>query len=401
MNYALRSNDIREANEKLVLNLIFQNNTISQSQVVQQTGLKAPTVFRIFAKLENAGFIRPCSLENLPDEPIETERKGRRPSYFCVEPGCGYAIGVDFSTSGAAVILVDFRNQVIYRDSTEFSDPPDRDTTLSVIEHIIRRALEETGVAAESVIGIGLAAPGVVDTVNGVVLEYLRIEGLSGFSLRGHFESIFETPVYVHNNASVIASGAYHYGAARDEPSLLAVLVRFGVGAALVNHGQIFLNGTNTALEVGRTSTCAASAEDVAGDRSTLEMMIAEQPLLTRLKETFPVADWLEADRELTVAQASAALTRERLTFGMSVRNLYHVFHPDAILLISRYRLLSEFLAESVRAALPERRVIAMVYDPVQACYGATDLVFQQFFRPTPGTEPAALGAGPGPARFS
>lgn len=389
MKYALRSTDIRQSNEKLVLNLIFQHATISQSQVVQKTGLKAPTVFRIFAKLEEEGFIQPCTAERL-EAPVETDRKGRKPSYYCAEPTSGYAVGVDFSSIGAAVILVDFCNQVIHEESVEFSGTPGRDGILRVIEQLIERALEETGVSAESVIGIGIAAPGVVDTVNGIVLEYLRIEGLSGFSLRGHFESIFKAPVYVHNNASVVASAAYHYGAGRDERSLLAVLVRFGIGAALVNHGNIFLNGTNTALEVGRTSICAASAEDVAGDRSTLEMMIAEQPLLIRLKESFSVADWADAESKLSVSQVSAVLTRERLTFGMSVRNLYHVFHPDAILLISRYRLLSDFLAEAVRAALPERRVIPLVYDPVQACFGATDIVFQEFFRSTPaGAAPA------------
>lgn len=384
MNYALRSNDIRQSNEKLVLNLIFQNATISQSQVVQQTGLKAPTVFRIFAKLEEAGFIRPCNDARPPETPGEPDRKGRRPSYYCVEPSSGYAVGVDFSTIAASVILVDFCNRVIYQESRDFTGDADRDRILITIEEMIGQALAETGVQADAVIGIGIAAPGVVDTVSGRVLEYVRIEGLTGFSLGEHFEEIFHVPVYVHNNASVIASSAYHYGAARDEDSLLAVLVRFGVGGALVNHGNIFLNGTSTALEVGRTATCPASPEALSSDQATLETIIAEQPLLQRLRETHDVDSWSAAEKKLTTNQVCDALESERLTFGTSVRNLYHIFHPDAILLISRYRLLSEFLGEAVRAAVPERRVITMVYDPVQACYGATDIVFQQFFRVTP-----------------
>lgn len=384
MNYALRSNDIRQSNEKLVLNLIFQNATISQSQVVQQTGLKAPTVFRIFAKLEEAGFISPCTADRLPEGVHDTDRKGRRPSYYCAEPTSGYAIGVDFSSNAAAVILVDFCNRVIHEASTDFPDLPERDHILSVIRDLIANALSETGVVTDSVIGIGIAAPGIVDTVSGRVLEYIRIEGLSGFSLRSYFEGIFRAPVFVHNNASVIASSAYHYGPARDEDSLLAVLVRFGVGGALVNHGNIFLNGTNTALEVGRTALCPASIEDVAGDGETLETMIAENPLLKRLQKSHDVSGWSDAEEKLSVAEVCAALPAERLAFGASVRNLYHVFHPDAVLVISRYRLLSDFLAEAVRTALPERRVIAMVYDPVQACYGATDIVFQRFFRVTP-----------------
>ncbi|TVR89302.1 MAG: ROK family transcriptional regulator [Spirochaetaceae bacterium] len=388
MNYALRSNDIRQANEKLVLSLVFQNKLISQSQVVQITGLKAPTVFRIFAKLEEAGFIHPCTTEQLPDGPVESDRKGRRPSYYCAEHSSGYAVGVDFSSIGVSVILVDFGNRVIHQNSSEFSDSPDRGTTLALIESMISHALSETKVDKSALLGICIAAPGVVDTESGVILEYARIDGLSGYSLRDHFEEIFEAPVYVHNNASVIASGAYYYGAARVEDSLLAVLVRFGVGAGLVSHGEIFLNGTNTALEVGRTAVCSSSIEDVVGNQSTLETVVAESPLLRRLQEHYPVSSWTEVDEQLTSSQVNEVLEAERLTFAMSVRNLFHIFHPDAILLISRYALLSEFLADAARKALPEVRVLSMVYDPVQACYGATDIVFQRFFRVTPTQTP-------------
>ncbi len=388
MNYALRSNDIRQANEKLVLNLVFQHELISQSQVVNLTGLKAPTVFRIFAKLEEAGFIHPCDAEQLRDEPKDPERKGRRPSYYCAEPSSGYAVGVDFSSIGVSVILVDFCNKVIHQDTSEFTESPDRERTLQLIESMITQALSATGVEKSALIGIGIAAPGVVDTENGVVLEYARIEGLSGYSLCEHFEALFESPVYVHNNASIIASSAYHYGVARDEDSLLAVLVRFGVGAGLVNHGKIFLNGTHTALEIGRTAVCCASTDDVAGDRSTLETMIAEQPLLTRLQDHYPVKTWVDVGEQLSLDQLNEALELERLTFAMSVRNLFHIFHPDAVLLISRYQPLSEFLADAARNAVPELRVISMVYDPVQACYGATDIVFQQFFSGAPTQTP-------------
>ncbi len=385
MNYALRSYDIRQANEKLVLKLVFQNERISQSQVVQLTGLKAPTVFRIFAKLEEAGFIHPCNSDQLSDAPEDTDRKGRRPSYYCADPTSGYAVGVDFSRVGVSVILVDFCNTVIYRDTKDFADDPDGHTTLRVIDNMISTALSASGVAADALIGIGIAAPGLVDTDSGTVLEYPRIPGLSGYRIGEHFESRYEAPVYVHNNASVIASSAYHYGAAQEEASLLSILVRFGVGAGFINHGEIFLNGTHTALEIGRTTTCCTTTDEVAGDRATLETFIAEQPLLSRLQQQHPVKSWTDIDAHLSIEQVNESLEQERLMFAMSIRNLFHVFHPDAVLIVSRYRLLSEFLGTAVCEAVPEVRVIPMVYDPVQACYGATDLVFRHFFRVTPG----------------
>lgn len=400
----LRSNDIRESNEKLVLNLIFQHGTISQSQVVQETGLKAPTVFRIFAKLEEAGFIRQCPDGKgrqpgaalgpgiaMPGAGAQAaaqagsgapsgERKGRRPSFYCVEPESGYAVGVDFSSLAAAVIVVDFGNRVIYEQSTELASGQDRDRILGTISDMISTAIEKSGIDPGALLGIGIAAPGVVDTVSGRVLDYPRIKGLSGYSVKEQFESTFDVPVYIHNNASVIASSAYHYGPAKDENSLLAVLVRSGVGGALVTHGDIFLNGTSTAIEVGRTTIFPATTEEVAQDTRALEATVAERPMLERLKKTYDVSSWEDVQIGLSEVEVSSALHEERLALGAAVRNLHHIFHPEAILLITRFDILSQVLGEAIRSVLPERRIIPTVYDPVQACYGATDMVFKKFF---------------------
>ncbi|MEX2442959.1 MAG: ROK family transcriptional regulator [Alkalispirochaeta sp.] len=396
MHKPLRSRDVRASNENLVLNLIFQQGHASQSSVVQQTGLKAPTVFRIFSKLEEEGYIRSCS-EGGCDSPGSSaapsaassgasggsERKGRRPNLYCIEPSSVYAIGVDFSRLAAAVIVVNFANQVIHHRSVEISRSDDRQAVLSAVEELIAAAITESAIDPQAIVGLGLAAPGVVDTATGKVLDYRRIEGLNGYSLRDHFESRFSMPVYVHNNTSVIAASAYHYGDALEVDSLLTVLVRSGVGAALITQGDIFLNGTATALELGRVTLCPETVEGVAQDAETLEQTVAERPMLERLQKHYDVTGWEDAEEKLSPVEVSSALYRERLALGTAIRNLHHLFHPEAILLVTRFPLLSQVLGDAIRSVLPERAVIPTVYDPVQACYGATDIVFRRFFTGT------------------
>ena len=123
-----------------------------------------------------------------------------------------------------------------------------------------------------------------------------------------------------------------------------------------------------------------SSTEDVAQDADALESRVAELPLLRKLQQTYKVKSWEEVEKKLSNAEVSSTLHEERLALGTAVRNLHHIFHPEAILLITRFAILSEVLGEAIRSVLPERRIIPMVYDPVQACYGATDLVFQRFF---------------------
>ncbi|AFG36234.1 ROK family transcriptional regulator [Spirochaeta africana] len=380
----IRHTDIRLNNERLILQLAFQHGTISQSMVVKHTGLKAPTVFRIFAKLSEAGFISQCEDSASIDQGIPPDRKGRRPNLYCVNPTSGYALGIDFSSLGAAVIAVDFSNTVIYRNSMELSGISEREQVMEILEQLLQTALQDSRLPEEALLGIGVAAPGVVDTATGRVQRYARIKGLSGYSIKERLEQRFEVPVHVHNNASVIASSAYHYGCAREERSVLAILVRSGIGGALVKGGEIFLNGSTTALEIGSTSPSPCTPEQLLADSATLESMVAEAPLLNRLQQRYAVGDWNEADSRLSPAEINSALHEEQLAFATTVRNLYHIFHPDAVLLISRFPALSRFLEDSARAVLPESRLLPMVYDPVQACYGATDIVFREFFHCRP-----------------
>ncbi len=367
---------------------------MSQSQVVQLTGLKAPTVFRIFANLEEENYIRLCEPPEGGPDGNDRERKGRKPSYYCVVPSATYAVGVDFSTSGVSVIVVNFVNDVIHHENQEFIVGIHRDEILSRIGTMISAALDVCALKPQTLAGIGIGAPGIVDTETGVVVQYSRIPGLTNFSLKEHFEKIFGAPVFVHNNTSVIAASEYHYASAKEYRSVLAVLVRGGVGGAFVNHGQIFVNGTTTALELGRTSVCVTDAKLISTDPRTLESVVGEQPLLTRLAQVENVRDWHQVQAELSETRISEILAEPVNMLATAVRNLYHILHPDAVLLISRYEKLAQVLARAVAGAVPESISIPITYDPVKACYGATDLVFQHFFADSAGTGGLHRGSG-------
>ena len=73
----IRAADIKELNERLVLGMVFSAERASQSEVANRSGLKAPTVFRIFGELERAGLIAPVA-----SPPLAADRKGRRPTWY-------------------------------------------------------------------------------------------------------------------------------------------------------------------------------------------------------------------------------------------------------------------------------------------------------------------------------
>src|SRR6056297_3523308 len=199
-NEPLRGNDVRQKNEKLVLRIIHKNEGISQSEVVQMTGLKPPTVFRIFSGLEEEDLIG--VVEKKQDL---SEKKARKPVYYRTKPKARYIIGIDFWVRSASIVIVNFVGDPVYKEVKELHDFIDAEQVVSVLKGLIENALERSGIERARLLGIGIGAPGRVDIEEGTVVHYGRIRGMSNFSIKKPIEEAFGMPVYIHNNAAVVA----------------------------------------------------------------------------------------------------------------------------------------------------------------------------------------------------
>lgn len=408
----LRSYDVRERNEKLVLSIIHGAAGISQSEVSQMTGLKPPTVFRIFSQLQADGIIRECS----PDRP-STTNKGRKPAFYCVVPDSHYAIGVDFWSGSAAVVVANFAGEAVYSEIIHTGADVDAEEVMTALGDLVRRAVHASGLDPERVIGIGVGAPGIVDIETGTVVRYPRIPGLDRYGVGSRLEREFGRPVFVHNNTAVLALGEYRYGAAAGYQSVMTLLIRSGVGGAFVQDGRILTNRGRTVLEVGHMVLDPAGPPCRGGWRGCLESYLSEGAIREVLERCgYAGLGDLEEDagadgggssaagpaggraggrretaaaRLATVSSACPDLAEAGQAFAQAVHTLSNLLNPEAYLIVTRYRWLSEFLAGALDRYLDTdapglsegaAAIVPEIYDPILSCHGAVDLVLDHFF---------------------
>jgi len=381
-----RAASIRERNERLILKLVFRDGKLSQSGAASRTGLKPPTVFRLFAELEKKGLIAPDA--GLRGESVE--KKGRRPLYYKVVPEAAYVLGFDLWAGSAAALLQDFSGRRVAFKSIAFSRPPDAEGALRAIEGLAAAILEEACVPSERLLGIGMGAPGSVSVDRGIVHYYSRIPGMRGFPLGERLEASFGAPVYVHNNASVVAMAEHRYGAARGARSLFSFLVRAGLGGAYLQDGNPITDRGRTAFEVGHLSVNMSGPPCACGSRGCLENILSEDAMLRAVGAATACAN-LEALDALIAARdpvAEQALAPALEAAAAAVRDIRRLLAPEAVMFVSRSAALSERLAEA--SAGPEAgderftplggTVLAAEYDPPLACRAACDLAYDAFF---------------------
>jgi predicted NBD/HSP70 family sugar kinase len=392
----IRAADIKELNERLVLGMVFRASRASQSEVAASSGLKAPTVFRIFGELERLGLIAPVA-----SPPLAADRKGRRPTWYAPVPGAYRVIGLDFRAGAASVVVEDFSAAILYEEERLIPNGANASEAYAIVSDLAEEALKKA--PGGPLLGIGVGAPGVVDLAKGEVLKYERIHGLSGFPLAERLTQRFNATVRMGNNATVAAMAAYRYGSPQESAgnlddetrspsadSFFALLVRSGVGGAFIRAGCPYESGGKTAIEIGHMTMDTTGPECACGGFGCLEAYLAEDALVAAAAKVGSCVDFYELVRLIEAQDASTlkALQPAAEQASVALLNIRHLLDPGEYIIISRSEALSRFLASAIRRYLAaslcaeddEPRIRGYRWDPVLAGRAACDMVFDGFF---------------------
>lgn len=137
------------------------------------------------------------------------------------------------------------------------------------------------GVEPLAAIGIGIA--GQVDRANGILLAAPNLaQGLNNFALADLLAKRFNAPVAVGNDVEVATYGEHRFGAGRNYDDFVCVFVGTGIGAAIVQGGQIRRGVTGTAGEIGHTIVQYGGRICGCGGRGHLEAY-ASRSAVTRV----------------------------------------------------------------------------------------------------------------------
>jgi glucokinase len=219
----------------------------------------------------------------------------------------------------------------------------------------------------EQVIAIGVAAPGIVDPIQGVLVSVANIRGWENLPLRQILEDRFQTPVGVGNDANLAALGEWQYGAGKGHHHIVYLTISTGIGGGVIINDRLLLGHRGLATELGHIVVTQDGPLCSCGKRGHLEA-VASGPSIVKwveqqLSQGFP-SD-LTANKNLntkiiakTALQGDAlsiqALARAGNFIGQSIANFLHIFNPTAVILGGGVVNSGPLLMEPLRAAMEE-----------------------------------------------
>ena len=144
--------------------------------------------------------------------------------------------------------------------------------------------------------GVGLGAPGAVDTHNGLLNYPPNLPGWTVFPLRDELQKCMKEKegltlsVVLDNDANVAAFGEAVYGAGRGFKDFLMVTLGTGVGGGIVLNRQLYRGTHGTAGEVGFMIVDYEGSGVHAGIRGTLESLIGKKGILALARQMIDAA---------------------------------------------------------------------------------------------------------------
>lgn len=212
--------------------------------------------------------------------------------------------------------------------------------------------------------GIGVAAPGPLDTKAGIIIKAHTLPGWTQVPLAAKIsEAIDNAPTVIENDANLGALAEYHLGAGRGADPLIYLTLSTGIGGGAIIDGQLFSGADGLAIEPGHMRL---SLPD--GSHRRWEELASGTALGKWAAHCLKKSDQPSVLRDLArvdgQAVGEAAGSGDELALqvvmqaghwlGLGLVNLLHLFNPAAIVIGGSVSTLGELILDPAREIIRE-----------------------------------------------
>ncbi|WP_133915078.1 ROK family transcriptional regulator [Streptomyces sp. NBC_00582] len=253
--------DLRNHNAALVLDLLRSagRDGISRLELADRTGLTPQAVSKITGRLREEGFAA---------EAGQRASTGGKPrTLLRLVPDAGHAVGVHLDRDELRAVLVDLDGGVV----GERRVPLDLGAGAEAVLEAVARQAEELGYGAGgSLLGVGVALPGPLDHVHGVLHRVTGFPEWDGFPLRDTLAERLRVPVVVDKDTNAAALGLAVGG---ESGSFAYLHLGTGLGAGLVIGGTVHRGARTGAGEFGHQVIQMDGLHCSCGNRGCVEAL--------------------------------------------------------------------------------------------------------------------------------
>jgi len=384
---------------------------ISRARIHELTQIRPSATSQIVRRLLQEG--------RLIEDGVQEGRLGRKGALLRLQEKFRHVVGVEFDDESVTAGVADLHPRI-----TELVTEP---TYLSggaegLIRQLVeatRRALAKAGMSADSLVGIGIADPGLVDRKRGVTVTSSTIGFWRQVPLKAIFEREFRVPVLVETRARAKTMAEHENGAAGRDDSLIYIEYGTGIGAGFRIDGRLLYGQESGAGEFGHTLLVENGPACNCGSFGCLEAIAGLRAVEARVRRAIEeggqtevleraggdptrITGWMVFEAASHGDKISSHVVAEvARCLALGIANLANLLNPAVVVLDAKLRLAGQELLDQIativkRQALRESAEGLIVryarLGDEAAVLGVAQMVLEEHFEIPPFKAPPFLG---------
>ena len=350
-----------------LLHALHRRGTASRLHLAKELRISNSRVCDLIEHMVEQGLLR---------EEIGTanrQRRGRRGVSVGLNPAFGHLLGFDMEAKRLRLVVANFSGEIVWERRRALRPPKDREALIDEIFSFLDASLEEIRPQFSPLLGIGLAASGVIDTRRGVILHYDLIPAAADLPLRDLISRHVGLPCVMENNIRAMTLAEWTLGAARGMNSFVCMAVRSGVGAGVVLNGRL-LSGSHGMC--GETGYMVLPTSGSASRWKNLQQTVSESAMGIDIEAAgfgIPPRVARRAGELIgsQLASIAALIDPEAIILGGSVLNVEGPVWPH---------VLSAFRATALRELVEQVQLLPARLGPFAAAQGAAYRCLYELF---------------------
>jgi len=284
-----------------------------------------------------------------------------------------FILGVDLGGTKIAAALATTRGEILARGRSPTHAQTGPDAVIESICATINEVLSAKALEPSLLLGIGIAAAGVIDSVNGKVIFSPNLPGWHEVPLRDAIEQQFGIPAYLGNDANLAALGEWHFGVGEKVANLIYVTVSTGIGGGIIADGKLYTGACGAAGEIGHMTIDVNGPRCRCGNVGCWEALASGTALareaVMRITEGARTSiielvggDVSKIDAKIVglAARQGDELAQKLVShlgyyFGVGLANLVNIFNPELILIGGGVAKIGDLLLQPAIKVVKER----------------------------------------------
>jgi len=257
---------VRRWNLSSIFKLIRKRGPISRIELSKISGCSAGTVSNHVRTLIKKGFV------------IETKKGissgGRKPRQLMINPNKAYVFTIEIEVNQIKIVIFDLEIKVITKSIIPIIYKDDYKKTLEQVFFEMDKMREEKNLKSNNLLGIGVAVPGLIDKVKGV-LEFAPNLGWKNVHISKIFKDKYGLPIVLNNEAKAAAIGEREY-IYPDISNMVFVSINEGIGCGIFFNSELYRGASGNAGEFGHIIIDANGPLCHCGNKGCWEALASE-----------------------------------------------------------------------------------------------------------------------------